>query len=125
MEQATCNGTHLYMNYILQAVSTSALFYLPRLTIKRTSPIVHMVSNDLRRLIRCEVTAYGFHEITFRIYDSISESIKTGYEERLTHQIEVDAVINEVVLSWLDIVRCREVHPVLFARLLDVFPVAS
>jgi hypothetical protein len=43
----------------------------------------------------------------------------------LTHQVEVDTVIHEVVLPRLHILRGTEVHTVLLAHVLDLFVRAS
>lgn len=44
---------------------------------------------------------------------------------QLTHQVEVDTVIHEVVLAGLDILRSTEVHTVLLADVLDLLVCAS
>lgn len=44
---------------------------------------------------------------------------------RLTHQVEVDAVIHQVILPRLHIRRGREVHPVRLAHILDLLPCAG
>lgn len=38
----------------------------------------------------------------------------------LTHQIEVNTVVDQVVFARLDILGCTEVYPVLFADMLDL-----
>lgn len=43
----------------------------------------------------------------------------------LTHQIEVDTVVDQVVLARLDILGCTEVYPVLLADMLDLLVGAS
>lgn len=43
------------------------LVYPPRLSVEWSSPIVNMVTNDLRSLFGCEVSANCFNEVTFGV----------------------------------------------------------
>jgi len=61
--------------------------------------------DDARRLLRAMLSPNGLDEIALRI-----------------HQVEVDAVVDEVILAWLDTLRGGEVHAVLLAHLLDLLP---
>ena len=68
-------------------------------------PIADMLHYDLRRTLRAMLPPNRFDEITHRI-----------------HHVEIDAVIDQVILSHLRIRRRAEVHPILLAYILDLIP---
>jgi hypothetical protein len=49
-----------------------------------------------------------------------AEDYRGKAKKELTHQIEVDRVIDQVILSRLESRRCREIHSVIFAYLFDL-----
>lgn len=66
-------------------------------------PVLHVIQNDSSSLLRGVLSAQGLDKVALRI-----------------HEVKVDAVINQVVLSWLDILRCAKVDTVLLAESLDL-----
>lgn len=66
-------------------------------------PVLHVIQNDSSSLLRGVLSAQGLDKVALRI-----------------HEVKVDAVINQVVLSWLNILRCAKVDTVLLAESLDL-----
>lgn len=62
-----------------------------------------MVQNERCGLLRRVLSAQCLNEITIRV-----------------HQVKVDAVVHQIVLSWLDVLRCAEVDAVLLAERFDL-----
>lgn len=62
-----------------------------------------MVQDKRCGLLRRVLSAQCLNEIAIRV-----------------HQVKVDAVVHQIVLSWLDVLRCAEVDAVLLAERLDL-----
>ena len=88
-----------------------------------------MVVNHLGRRIDRKVATDGLDEIAVGIYPMVStRACRTpGHNTRRsfllhTHQVEVNAVIDQVVLSRLHIRRGAKVHPVGLAYVFNLLP---
>jgi len=86
-------------------------------------PVTDMVVDDLCCRIHGKVPANGFNKVAFGIWISSlakSDSLAISLGQKLTHQVEVNAVIYQIILPRLDILRRRKVHPIRLARALDL-----
>ena len=66
-------------------------------------PILHMIEDDLGTLVGTVLATEGLDEVAVRVHD-----------------VEVDAVVDEVVLPRLDVARRAEVHAVRLAHVADL-----
>lgn len=78
------------------------------------------------------LAAYYFYEVAFGVCLRgiislwASRNGMVGEGGRIhTHQIEVDAMIDQVVLSWFHVWWCAEIDSVIFTTCLDLLPSTS
>jgi hypothetical protein len=89
----------------LPLLSLSMIQVTSSILVYRPLPIRDMIVNHLGRRIHGEIPPNRLHEVALRI-----------------HQVKVDAVIHQVILSRLDVRRRGEVDPVRFAHVLYFLP---
>jgi hypothetical protein len=79
-------------------LSSLFLYHLPL-------PISNMCQNNLRRILRTMLSPNSLHKVPLRI-----------------HQIKINAMIDQIILSLLNPFWCREVHSILLTNILNLFP---
>lgn len=95
-------------------------------------PIRHVILYNLCCPCRTMLPADRFNKIPFWIYStrhvSSANKPKRGYGRRKakrakpTHQVKINAMIDQIILSRLDALRCAEVYPIGFANLFYLLP---
>jgi hypothetical protein len=73
--------------------------------LNRPLPILDMIPNNLRRLLRTVLPSNGLHKIPIRI-----------------HQVEIYRMIHQVILAGLDSLRRAEIYSVCFTDCFYLFP---
>ena len=66
-------------------------------------PVLHVVQNQLRSLLGGVLSAESLNEVSFRV-----------------HKVEINAMINEIVLAGLDVLRRAKVDTVFLAKILNL-----
>lgn len=79
-----------------------------------------MIVDNLGRLVDGEVATNSFDKVTLGIYFQVNFIFSDSTVVQLTHKIEVNAVIHQVVLARLDIRRRGEINSVRLASLLHL-----
>ena len=98
----------------------------PCLLLQRLLPILDMIRYHPSRLIRCEISPNRLDEITFWIctqqmsVNRISLPTKATRQKH-THQIKINAMIHQIILTGLHTRGRTKIHTVRFTRVLDLF----
>ncbi len=92
------------------------------LSLYTSFPIRHMLNNDLSRALRTMLSTYSFDKIAFWVCSSVSYTTIMFYSTHLTHQIEINTVIHQVIHPWLHTLRRTKVHPIFLTHIPDLFP---
>jgi hypothetical protein len=90
-------------------------------------PVIDVLQNHLRRRFRGILATDTLNEVVIRIYGESSAFCHQAHilGGSLTHEVEVDAVVDEVILAGIHILRRTEVDTVLLANILDLLVCAG
>jgi len=97
-----CVHCRSFLTPVLSLLAITSLILLSPL------PIPHMRQNDTRRLLGTMLPSNGFDKIPLRI-----------------HQVEINTMIHQVVLTLLHVLRCRKINSVFLAYVLNLLPGTS
>lgn len=85
-----------------------------------------MLHDDLGGGIGGILAANALDEVTLGVCTTELAIVRhTIQMMSLTHQVEVDTVVHQIVLARVHVLRCAEVHPVLLAHILHLLVRAS
>ena len=71
------------------------------------------------------LAANAFDEVALGVCTTALAIVHYTLLKSLTHQVEVDTVVHQIVFARVHVLRCAEVHPVLLAHVLDLVVRAS